>query len=56
MNKEDLLHDNFLNQFKTGDVITDFLKELQKRGIEKMLEGELDAHLDYSKHKKKSNF
>lgn len=23
---------------------------MQKRGIEKMLEGELDAHLDYDKH------
>ena len=27
-----------------------FLKSIQKRGIEKMLEGELDAHLDYDKH------
>jgi len=26
------------------------LKQLQKRGIEAMLEGELDAHLGYSKH------
>jgi len=28
-----------------------FLKQLQKRGIEKMLEGELDGHLGYLKHK-----
>ena len=27
-----------------------FLKELQKRGIEAMLEGEMDAHLGYEKH------
>jgi len=31
----------------TGDGLNGFLKELQKRGIEKMLEGELDGHLDY---------
>lgn len=52
MNKEDLFNDDFLKQFKTGDELNDFLKQLQKRGIEKMLEGELDAHLDYSKHEK----
>ena len=27
-----------------------FLKSIQKRGIEKMLEDQLDAHLDYDKH------
>jgi transposase-like protein len=52
MRKEDLFDDDFLKQFKTGDELTGFLKEIQKRGIEKMLEGELDGHLDYSKHKK----
>nr|WP_209319639.1 transposase [Ancylomarina longa] len=30
----------------------DFLKQVQKRGIEKMLEGELDGHLGYEKHEK----
>jgi len=52
MKKEDLFNDDFLKQFKTGDELNDFLKQLQKRGIEKMLEGELDAHLNYSKHEK----
>lgn len=49
MKKEDLFNDEFLKQFKTGDELTGFLKQLQKRGIEKMLEGELDGHLGYSK-------
>ena len=52
MKKEDLLSDDFLKQFKTGDELHSFLAQLQKRGIEKMLEGELDAHLGYDKHDK----
>ena len=55
MNKEDLLNDEFLKQFKTGEALTSFLKSIQKRGIEKMLEGELDAHLDYEKHQISNN-
>ncbi|WP_438710078.1 IS256 family transposase [Aquimarina muelleri] len=52
MKKEDLLSDDFLKQFKTGDELSSFLKQIQKRGIEKMLEGELDGHLGYGKHEK----
>jgi transposase-like protein len=55
MKKEELFNDEFLKQFKTGDELNGFLKELQKRGIEKMLEGELDGHLDYNKHGKVKN-
>ncbi len=55
MKKEDLLKDEFLKQFKTGEELTSFLKSIQKRGIEKMLEGELDAHLDYEKHQPSDN-
>lgn len=55
MNKDDLLNDDFLKQFKTGEELTSFLKSIQKRGIEKMLEGELDAHLDYSRHEQSPN-
>jgi len=55
MKKEELFNDEFLKQFKTGDELNGFLKELQKRGIEKMLEGELDGHLDYDKHGKSKN-
>jgi len=41
MKKEDLLSDEFLKQFKTGDELHSFLAQLQKRSIEKILEGEL---------------
>lgn len=56
MKKEDLLDDDFLKQFKSGDELTAFLKQLQKRGIEKMLEGELDGHLGYDKNQQSDNF
>jgi len=52
MKKEDLLDDEFLNQFKTGEELTTFLKAIQKRGVEKILEGELDAHLEYDRHER----
>lgn len=55
MKKEDLFNDAFLKQFKTGEELELFLSELHKRGIEKMLEGELDAHLDYEKHQRSTN-
>ena len=50
MKTEDLIPDEFFKQFKTGEELQHFLKSIQKRDIEKMLEGELDAHLDYDKH------
>ena len=37
MKKEDLLSDDFLKQFKTGEDLYGFLAQLQKRGLEKML-------------------
>lgn len=46
------LTDAFLKQLKTGDELNSFLAQLQKRGIEKILEGELDAHLGYNKNEK----
>ncbi|MDT0678834.1 IS256 family transposase, partial [Autumnicola musiva] len=55
MKKEDLFSDEFLKQFKSGDELNGFLKDLQKRGIEKMLEGELDGHLGYDKNRKSDN-
>ena len=40
MKKEDLFNDEFLKQFKTEEEeLNNFLKEIQKRRIEKMLEG-----------------
>lgn len=50
MQAEDLFKDDFLKQFKTGKELNDFLTALQKRGIEKILEGELDGHLGYDRH------
>ena len=41
------LTDAFLKQFKSGNELTTFLEDLHKRGVEKILEGELDSHLDY---------
>ena len=55
MKKEDLFNDDFLKQFKTGEELNNFLKQIQKRGIEKMLEGEFDGHLGYSKSQKSDN-
>lgn len=49
-NAEDFLSDDFLKQFKSGKQLSDFLGEIQKRAIEKMLEGELDGHLGYEKN------
>ncbi|NLP59248.1 transposase, partial [Lutibacter sp. B1] len=55
MKKEDLLSNDFLKQFTSGEELNDFLKQIQKRGIEKILEGELDSHLGYDKHRKSDN-
>lgn len=50
MKKEDLLDGEFLKQFKNSKEFGSFIDELYSRGVEKMLEGELDAHLGYQKH------
>jgi transposase-like protein len=55
MKKEDLFNEEFLKQFKSGEELETFLSQLHKRGIEKMLEGEIDAHLDYDKHQRSDN-
>ncbi|MDT0675448.1 transposase [Zunongwangia sp. F117] len=44
-----------MKQFKSGDELNGFLKQFKKRGIEKMLEGELDGHLGYNKNYKFDN-
>ena len=38
----DLLTDAFLKQLKTGEELQAFLRDLHKRGLEKILEGELE--------------
>jgi len=50
MRKEELLNNDFFKQFKSGKEFENFLSQLHKRGIEQMLEGELDHHLGYEKH------
>jgi len=55
MDKSTLLEGDFLKQFKSGSEFTTFMDTLYKRGIEALLEGELDAHLGYDKHQKRSN-
>ena len=50
MKKEDFLNDDFFKQFETGEALNDFLKSIQKRGIEKILEDELDAYSNYDKN------
>ena len=50
MKKEDALSEEFLKQFKTGEELYSFLSQIQKRGVEQILEGELGAHLGYEKH------
>jgi len=55
MEDEQQLTEAFLKQLKTGEQLNSFLAQLQKRGIEKILEGELDAHLGYDKHQKNSS-
>jgi putative transposase len=41
---------DFFKQFQSGEDFTGFMDALFKRGVEEMLEGELDAHLGYEKH------
>ncbi len=41
--KEDLLNDDFIEQIKSVEELSDILKQIPKLGIEKMLEGELDG-------------
>lgn len=55
MDKSTLLEGDFLKQFKSGSEFTTFMDTLYKRGIEALLEGELDAHLGYDKHQKRSH-
>jgi len=52
MKKEELLNPEFLKQFKDSDELSSFLKTLYSKGLESILEGELESHLGYSKHKK----
>lgn len=50
MEKEDFLNSDFLKKFKTEAELSSFLKELHTRGLEKILEAEMDLHLGYEKN------
>ncbi|NOZ35549.1 MAG: IS256 family transposase, partial [Chlorobi bacterium] len=43
MTKEDFLSSEFLSQFKDSKDFVNFMDELYKRGVESMLEGEIEA-------------
>ena len=47
---DEVLSKEFLSQFKTEADVSKFLKQLHAQVLEKMLEGEMDAHLGYEKH------
>lgn len=53
--EEELLSKEFLKKFKTGDELFSFIAQIQKRGIEAILEGEMDNHLGYDKHQSSEN-
>lgn len=48
--KEIDFDDKFYNQFSNANELESFLQGIFKRGVEKMLEAELDDHLGYTKH------
>ncbi|MHC5310953.1 IS256 family transposase, partial [Myroides sp. LJL116] len=50
MDTKKIISDEVFKGLKTKEDLTSFFKYLQKRAIECMLEGELNAHLDYDKH------
>ncbi len=48
--KEDLLNSEFLKQFKDSKEFSTFMEQMYVRGVEKILEAELDNHLGYEKY------
>ena len=52
---DEVLSKEFLSQFKTEADVSKFLKQLHAQVLEKMLEGEMDAHLGYEKNSASGN-
>ena len=52
---DEVLSKEFLSQFKTETDVSKFLKQLHAQVLEKMLEGEMDAHLGYEKNSVSGN-
>jgi len=49
-------NEEFLEQFKNEEEFINFLKQIQKQGIEEIFKGESDAPLGYAKHDKCKSF
>jgi putative transposase len=47
---KEMLTPEFLKQFKDSRDLNEFIDQLFVKGMEQMLEGELDGHLGYAKH------
>lgn len=47
---KEMLTPEFLKQFKDSGDLNNFIDQLFTKGVEQMLEGELDGHLGYAKH------
>ena len=47
---KEMLTPEFLKQFKDSGDLNKFIDQLFTKGVEQMLEGELDGHLGYAKH------
>lgn len=46
---KEMLTPEFLKQFKNSSDLNNFIDQLFTKGVEQMLEGELDGHLGYAK-------
>lgn len=55
MNTEDLINEEFLKKFKSREEFDEFFSSLYKRGVETILEGELEVHLGYKKNEARPN-
>lgn len=53
--KEGKLPKDFAKEFTTKEDFHSYFESLYKQGIEQLLQGELDAHLGYEKHKIEGN-
>jgi putative transposase len=54
-NEGSLLPKDFFKQFKSKEEFHSFFNDLFKRGVEEMLQGELDEHLGYQRYSKEGN-
>ncbi len=50
MDTDNILNKEFLKQFKNSKDFGNFMDKLYKRGVEAMLQGEIEAHLGYAKN------